>query len=201
MNEPGLEIEPHKLAAVRYQPEQDVDTLLADFALARRMAGEPIGGVVQRNLRAADGGRSGMLMIDLLTDRTISICQSLGTGALACRLDSAALAEASRAILQAIDGHATLIVVNKFSKQEAAGRGLRSELAAAVVAGVPVLTAVPEKCLEAWAEFTGGAGVILPFARRAIDRWWAEVSQSETTETMTTSRQIVANAPRSYGIH
>ncbi|WKA32203.1 DUF2478 domain-containing protein [Bradyrhizobium roseum] len=166
----------HHLAAVLYRPEDDVDALLAEFADTLLRDGERVGGIVQRNLKDDAGRSAGMLVVDLLTGREISICQPLGRGATACKLDPAGLAEASLAVSRAIAGDATLIIVNKFSKQEAAGHGLRSELAEAIIAGGPVLTAVPEKCLDAWREFTGDRSTILPCAPHVVADWWREVS-------------------------
>jgi molybdate transport system ATP-binding protein len=170
------DINPNHLAAIVYRPEDDVDNLLADFAGARLRNGERVGGIVQRNLKDDAGRSSGMLVVDLLTGREISICQPLGSGATACKLDPAGLTEASVAVSRAIAEDVALIIVNKFSKQEAAGHGLRSELAEAIIAGGPVLTAVPEKCLDAWKEFTGDLGTTLFCARHVVEQWWREVS-------------------------
>jgi len=79
-------------------------------------------------------------------------------------------------VTRAIHGDVALIIINKFSKQEASGRGLRDEFAEAIMAGVPVLTAVPEKCLEAWRLFIGDQGTTLPCAREAIQSWWRDMS-------------------------
>ena len=174
------DINPNHLAAIIYRPEDDVDTLLADFASAQLRAGERIGGIVQRNLKDEAGRSNGMHVIDLLTGRAISICQPLGAGAMACKLDPAGLAEASVAVTGAISEDVALIIVNKFSKQEAAGHGLRGELAEAILAGGPVLTAVPEKCFDAWKDFTGDLGTTLFCARHVVDQWWREVSARRT---------------------
>jgi molybdate transport system ATP-binding protein len=174
-----FDMDPNRLAAIVYRPEDDVDTLLAGFASDLLSAGERIGGIVQRNLKDEGGWQVGMQMIDLLTNREISICQPLGRGARACKLDPAGLAEASLAVTRAIEDEVALIIVNKFSKEEVAGRGLRSELADAVIAGLPVLTAVPEKCIDAWTAFTGDRGTTLFCARRVINAWWREVSSRE----------------------
>jgi molybdate transport system ATP-binding protein len=179
MTQQFSDVDPNKVAAVVYQPENDVDRLLADFAGDLLRTGERVGGIVQQNLKDEGGRRVGMQMIDLSTGRRISICQSLGRGASACKLDPAGLAEASLVITRAIEDRAALIVVNKFSKQEAAGRGLRSELADAVIAGLPVLTAVPVNCVDAWTAFTGDRGTTLLCARRVIDAWWQEISLRE----------------------
>jgi molybdate transport system ATP-binding protein len=170
------DINPNHLAAILYRPEDDVDALLADFASARLREGERIGGIVQRNLKDEAGRPNGMHVIDLLTDRAISICQRLGSGAMACKLDPAGLAEASLAVSRAIAEDVALIIVNKFSKQEAGGHGLRGELAEAIIAGGPVLTAVPEKCLDAWKDFTGDRGTTLLCARYVVEDWWREIS-------------------------
>ncbi len=68
-----------------------------------------------------------MQAIDLMTSREISIRQPLGSGAMACKLDAAGLAEAAVAVTRAIAANVDLVVINKFSKQEAAGEGLRDE--------------------------------------------------------------------------
>jgi molybdate transport system ATP-binding protein len=69
--------------------------------------------------------------------------------------------------------------VNKFSKQEAGGGGLRAEIADAVVAGLPILTAVSDKCYDDWIAFTGGYGTTLACERRVVDDWWRETSLRE----------------------
>lgn len=170
------DINSNQLAAILYRPEDDVDALLAGFADALMRNGERVGGVVQRNLRDEAGRPNGMLVVDLMNGREVSICQPLGRGATACKLDPAGLAEASLAVSHAIAENAALIIVNKFSKQEAAGHGLRSELAEAIIAGGPVLTAVPEKCLDAWKDFTGDRGTTLLCAPHVVHEWWREVA-------------------------
>lgn len=170
------DIDPNRVAAILYRPQDDVDTLLADFAETLVRSGERIGGVVQRNIKDGGGCQVGMQAVDLMTGREVSICQPLGSGATACKLDAAGLAEAAVAVTRAIAADVDLVVINKFSKQEAAGEGLRDELADAIAAGIPVLTAVPEKCLDAWNDFTGGIGTSLLCERAAIDGWWQDLS-------------------------
>lgn len=169
-------IDSNCVAAILYGPEDDVDALLADFAQDLVRRGERIGGIVQRNTKEGSGGQAGMQAIDLLTGAEISICQSLGSGATSCKLDPGGLAEASVAIPRAIREGVALVVINKFSKQEISGHGLRDEFAEAISAGIPLLTAVPVKCLEAWVNFTGGIGTTLACDRQAIEQWWLHLS-------------------------
>ncbi len=172
-------LHPLKLAAVIYRPDDDVDGLLATFATDLICEGHRVGGVVQKNTRGANGSRELMEMIDLMTGAAIRLCQPLGSGAMACKLDSAGLAEAATAVSRAVAANLDLVIVNKFSKQEASGGGLRAEIADAVASGRPLLTAVPDKCYDAWAAFTGSFGTTLLCERRVVDDWWSEMSWRE----------------------
>jgi molybdate transport system ATP-binding protein len=196
MTEDFHDINPNHLAAIIYEPEDDVDALLADFAAARLRDGERIGGIVQRNLKDDSGRSNGMHVVDLLTGQEISICQPLGAGAMACKLDPAGLAEASVAVTRAISEDVALIIVNKFSKQEADGRGLRDELAEAISAGGPVLTAVPGKCIDAWKDFTGDRGTTLFCSPHVVDEWWREVSaRTAGRRAIMEAARLAASAP------
>ncbi len=170
------ELSSPRLAAILYGPGDDADALLDDFAQSLLQRGVRVGGIVQRNTRDEVGKKSGMDVIDLANGDTISICQDLGSGSTACKLDAAGLAEAGMAVHRAIAAHTDLIVINKFSKQEASGSGLRGELADAITSGIPVLTAVPQKCIGDWRAFAGDLGTLLPPSRPAMDAWWFDLS-------------------------
>jgi molybdate transport system ATP-binding protein len=169
-------LHPLKLAAIVYRPADDVDRLLAQFASDLIARGHRPGGIVQRNTKGDRGERERMEVIDLMTGRAVRICQFLGKEATACKLNPAGLAEAATAVTRAVAAEVELVIVNKFSKQEAAGRGLRAEIAAAVAAGLPLLTAVSDNCYDAWVNFTGGFGTTLLCERRIVEDWWEEMS-------------------------
>jgi nucleoside-triphosphatase THEP1 len=169
-------LHPLNLAAIVYRPADDVDSLLARFANDLIISGRRLGGIVQRNTKGDRGQRERMEVVDLMTGGAVRICQDLGNGAAACRLNSAGLAEAATAVTRAVAADVELVIVNKFSKQEAAGRGLRAEIAHAVTAGLPLLTAVSDTCYAAWMAFTGGFGTTLLCERRIVDDWWEEMS-------------------------
>lgn len=169
-----------KLAAVIYRSGEDnVDGLLAGFAADLIREGHRIGGVVQHNDRDHQQPKGTMSLVDLMTGRSISIRQELGGGSASCSLDAAGLADAAVTVSRAIAEGVELVIVNKFSKQEAAGAGLRAEIADGVVAGLPILTAVPDKCYDDWMAFTGGYGTTLACERRVVDDWWRETSLRE----------------------
>ncbi|WOH52387.1 DUF2478 domain-containing protein [Bradyrhizobium sp. sBnM-33] len=119
-------IYPKRVAAILYRPEQDADTLLADFTQDLARQGVRVGGIVQRNFKGANGMKT-MLARDVATGREIPSCQPLGSGAISCKLDANGLADAAVVASRAIKRHVDLLVINKFSKQEASGRGLRDE--------------------------------------------------------------------------
>ena len=173
-------LHPLNLAAIVYRPADDVDSLLARFANDLTCRGHRLGGIVQRNTKGERGQRERMEVVDLMTGRAVRICQSLGAGATACRLNPAGLAEAATAVTRAVLADVELVIVNKFSKQEAAGHGLRAEIAGAVTAGLPLLTAVSDTCYDAWMSFTGGFGTTLLCDRRIIGEWWEEMSARAT---------------------
>lgn len=164
-----------RIAAIVYRSDEDVDALLAGFAFARIEAGDRLGGVVQRNVKDAAGKKIDMQLVDLITGEAIGISQTLGGGAASCKLDAAGLAEAAQAVTRAIAADADLVIINKFSKQEAGGKGLRSEFAETIMAGRALLTAVPESCAAAWREFTGDQAVTLPCAPGDVAAWWRGV--------------------------
>jgi nucleoside-triphosphatase THEP1 len=195
MTHDNAELDPNRLAAILYGPADDVDVLLAEFAHDLLHSGARIGGVVQHNVRDTAGKKTAMEVVDLAEGHAISICQSLGSGSMACKLDAAGLAEAAVAVQRAISDRVDLIVVNKFSKQEASGGGLRDELAQAILSGIPVLTAVPEKCIEDWKTFTGDYGTILLASREAIDGWWRDLSSrmAQVTKAPSHTPQLFAD--------
>lgn len=161
----------HPVAAVVYDPESDVDALLSSVAARLRSEGVRLGGVIQHNRGACALPGFGMELEDLATGRIIPISEDRVAGAHACRLDACGLAEGAAALTAGLAMAPTLVIVNKFGRQEAAGGGLRAEIAAAVLAGVPLLTAVRADLLGAWQEFVGTDWERLAPNSDAILRW------------------------------
>lgn len=112
----------------------------------------------------------------------ISISQNLGPGSTGCRLDAAALAQAASEVRQAIHSGPSLAIFNKFGVAEAEGRGMHDEIAAAVMAAVPVLIPVGERFLPQWSDFTGGEFTALPCTTDAILSWWDAFSRPPSHE-------------------
>lgn len=85
----------------------------------------------------------------------IRISQSLGAGSSGCRLDPGALEMAAARVGRRLAG-AEILIVPKFGRQEAVGRGFRTLIAHAVADGLPVMLHVPPEQREAFAEFAAG---------------------------------------------
>lgn len=163
------------IAAIVYDPTDKVEELLVAAARALAAKGVRIGGVLQHDIEKVVDDPCAMELEDLASGTRFSLSQELGSGSTACRLDPASLAHAAVAVRAAIADGADLVVINKFGAQEVAGAGLRDEMGEAVLAAIPLLTAVGRRFLGQWQEFTGGAGTLLEPRLEDVLGWWASV--------------------------
>ena len=160
-----------RVAAIVVPPGLNASPLLAQVAGALSGRGLKIAGAIQID-EDAPGMRCGpMWLQDLATGERIAISQDRGPGARGCRLDAHGLAVACEDIARGIAAGADLVVLNKFGKREAEGRGLRDAIASAVMAGIPVLTSVGEPLAGALDAFLDGAWTRLPDDPAAIMDW------------------------------
>ncbi|MDO8882504.1 DUF2478 domain-containing protein [Pseudotabrizicola sp.] len=160
------------LAFVSAPDRGEGDLLLTRVARRLMIAGIAVGGVVQVNTEV-DPDRPCQMDLRLLTDDSLfRISQSLGLNSTGCRLDSSGLEEVvGRVSAAVLASPPQILILNKFGKQEAEGRGFRSVIGQAVVSGVPVLTSVSAKNLKAFELFTGGAATALGQDEDAVIAW------------------------------
>ncbi|MFC7704220.1 DUF2478 domain-containing protein [Plastorhodobacter daqingensis] len=137
-------------------------------ALARRKVA--LAGTVQTNPERADRDKCDMDLRVLPDGPVLRISQDLGRHARGCRLDGGVLEQAVAEVAARIDG-AALLVVNKFGKQEAEGRGFVPLIAEAVLRGMPVLVGVNAMNLPAFLAFAEGLATALPADPSAIADW------------------------------
>ncbi|SIS71898.1 DUF2478 domain-containing protein [Paracoccus saliphilus] len=126
-------------------------------ALVRELSGEGLrlAGAVQVNRdRGPDCACDMDIQVIGEEDRPIRISQSLGSGSAGCRLDPGALETAAARVEARLAG-AELLILPKFGKQEAVGRGFCSVIGQAILDGVPVLLHVSREQRPAFAEFSG----------------------------------------------
>lgn len=159
------------LATVVYDDSFLADNLLARCADDLAASGYRLGGVVQSNLHRQGRRKCDMYLRDLLTGETVLISADRGNEAIGCRLNPAAFVQVGvwgeRALAAGVD----LLILNKFGKEEARGRGLRPLMADALMAGVPVVVGVSSHNLDAFLDFAGGMGTSLAPERHAVVSW------------------------------
>ncbi|RBI77501.1 3-dehydroquinate dehydratase [Roseovarius sp. TE539] len=146
-----------KLAYVMTERRGGTDLALSSLATACLRAGLRPAGLVQINSGGDDGHRCDMDVKVLPDGGTYRISQSLGRQARGCRLDPAALDRAVTEVQHGLDrARPDILIVNKFGKHEAAGRGFRDVIAQALMMDIPVLIGINALNLAAFTEFSDG---------------------------------------------
>lgn len=162
-----------RIAAVMYEPGEGetADRLLSEAAVALRGRGRRLAGTIQSNEPGGEGRRCDMTLEDLVSRRRICASTHRGSLARGCRLDTEALEEAVGLALSSLTPATDLVIINRFGKREAEGRGFRPLIEAAVEHGVPVLIGVNVAQSEAWYRFTGCELPVLPLALDDVMAW------------------------------
>ena len=83
-----------------------------------------------------------------------------------CRLDSDWLASLATRLAAAIEAGADVVIINRFGRLEAEGKGLTDLIRQALDADIPVLIAVPERRFATWIRFSEGMNVRLAAGAR-----------------------------------
>lgn len=160
------------LAAISYDRGYDIDRFLVTACASLAATGLRLGGLLQLSTGERGGNcAANVQVVDLRTGQRFDIWQDRGPCARGCRLDEAGLAESEIAIRQAIADRVDLLVINRFGRAESLGRGLRGCFDAAILAGIPVLTAVRAPYDLAWASFHGGLGTDLDCELASVACW------------------------------
>jgi nucleoside-triphosphatase THEP1 len=159
------------LAAVQHSGGRRIDGLIASIAGQLKRQGLRVGGVVQSNVEQAGESRCDMRLEELTTGRVVSISQRLGPQSRGCRLNDVALEQIVALVEASLEGGLDILILNKFGRQEAEGKGLRTAVAHAVAAGIPVLVGLNRAYTAEWREFCEGEGQLLEAEPAAVARW------------------------------
>ncbi|HXX70391.1 MAG TPA: DUF2478 domain-containing protein [Polyangiaceae bacterium] len=174
-----MPLDPRRIAAVVYDDGVAVDDLLLAFVRELLDAGVPLGGVLHVPRGPAGCGPTAPMQLrDVATGEVFPICHDRGHGGEDCCLDPAKLRHAADRIRAATESVVDLIVVSRFGKEEARGKGFRDELARAVLSGRPVLTAVRRGLVDNWFSFTDGIGTVLDARLWVLRDWWSELRRT-----------------------
>lgn len=167
------------LAYIRTMARGQADILLSDLADRLIAQGLRVGGVVQSNTTCNDNDLCDMDVQVMPDGPVFRISQSLGAGSRGCRLNPETLEQAVGHVTQSLNAtqgqRPQLLIVNKFGKHEADGRGFRPLIADAMMAGVPVLTAVNPTNHPAFQDFAQGMATCLPGQLPALLHWVAQL--------------------------
>lgn len=162
------------LAALVYEPSEDPDQILRDFAADLNGRGYRAVGLVQLGHHCVDAPKLSAMLLH--TGEELQLFQDLGTCAAGCRLDVGQLLDAGSQVASAIDQGADLVIVNRFGRQEREGKGLSYLIERALSADIPVVIAVPNHRFADWIKFADGMSVKLRCNRPALDAWWNVIS-------------------------
>lgn len=149
----------------------DTDLLLNRIARRLEQLGYRTAGTVQINTDREDEGPCDMDVKVLPDGPVIRISQSLGAGAKGCRLDPAALETAVGFADAQLAKGADVLIINKFGKHEAEGRGFRDTIATAMMQGIPVLVGANHLNLDAFNTFTDASAQALEPDEEGIFNW------------------------------
>ncbi|CAH1696169.1 conserved hypothetical protein [Hyphomicrobiales bacterium] len=159
-----------RIAVVKGSPSSVIQNLLRELA-ERWQSDIRIAGVVEEPHGLADRKCNAGYLRSIASGTLYPIFQDLGRGAEACHLEGAGAISATEAIEQDIAAGCDLVMLSKFGKLEASREGLSGAFAAAIDAGLPVLTSVSPAFEQAWEKFAAPLFHVLPADPNEIDAW------------------------------
>lgn len=159
------------LAFIMAPGRGDTDLMLQGLAVELAFRGLRCCGTVQVNTDRGDAGPCDMDVQILPDGPVLRISQDLGPSASGCRLDPAALETAVGLVQAGVASRPDLLIINKFGKHEAEGRGFRDVIAQAVANDMPVLVGLNAQNRGAFESFAGGMAIQLPPERVAVMDW------------------------------
>ncbi len=167
------------LAYIMTSERGATDRLLSALAGALADAGLRTAGIVQTNIECGDTALCDMDVRVLPDGQTIRISQSLGRQSRGCRLNPEALEQAVAQVQNSLIAKTTpdVLLVNKFGKHEADGRGMREVIAEALALDIPVISGVNRLNFDAFQEFACGEAEAAPHEISELVAW---VKKSKT---------------------
>jgi hypothetical protein len=163
--------EPYPILAIVYSDGLAADRFISDLGYRIRDAGIAVAGIVQHNKFFRDRTKCDMEVEELASGIVLQVSEDRGKEARGCRLDRGALSEAAALISTSLKNEPELVILNKFGKLEAEGRGLRDTLSDAVQLGLPIVVGVPYRNIEQWRVFTEGLAEECPLGSARLYEW------------------------------
>ncbi len=174
---------PVPIAALPSEHEVDVQDLMRQFARLLSRESILVSGVTQdREYKGALKPK--IILRDINSSHTYALSQDLGPGSVACNLDTSELALACGAIEKSAQSGAGVIFISKFSKQEASGYGLCDAFRSAMLARIPVVTAVSPHYKDEWRQFSGALSEDISPTIPALKEWWLRAQSHLNSQQM-----------------
>jgi nucleoside-triphosphatase THEP1 len=169
---PELSSQPvRSVVAIVYANEAYPEAIFRSLVSRWRELGLSVAGVLQHQAVESADRRCDVLLEDLNSGHRTALFEDRGAGASGCRLDEAALAEATARVEASLEYGPNLLVLNKFGKVECEGGGLRDLIASAIDRGIPVVIGVPKRNLDTWRSFVGEFAIELSADARQVEQW------------------------------
>ncbi len=159
-----------KLAYVQSDAMGAVNRALTEAATQLLEQGVVVVGTIQTDTPRPKSDACDMDVRVLPDGDVIRISQDLGPESRGCKLDPNAL-ERAVAQTQARLDRAQLVVVNKFGKHEADGRGFREVIAEAISRDIPVIVGTNGLNMQAFLDFCGGDAAQIEATPDSIIAW------------------------------
>lgn len=153
---PELSSQPvQSVAAIVYANEAYPAALFRALVGRWRARGLSVAGVLQHRIVEDADRHCDVLLGDLTSGRRTALFEDRGAGASGCRLDQAALAEATARVEGSLEQPPDVLVLNKFGKAECEGGGMRDLIVSSIDRRIPVVIGVPRDRLDAWRKVRG----------------------------------------------
>ncbi len=149
----------------------DTDLILEDVSTVLAARGLRLCGTVQINTERETDGPCDMDVKVLPDGPVVRISQALGRESRGCRLNPDALETAVGEVQARLAEGADVLIINKFGKHEAEGRGFRDVIATAIEQDIPVLVGINGLNRDAFLKFSGGIAEEVAPNTDAIRNW------------------------------
>lgn len=166
-----------RLAYVSIEGRGETDRFLSALAEMLEKSGLRLSGTLQANTERADRRKCDMDLRVLPDGPILRISEDRGALSRGCILDHGALEQAVAEVSLRLQG-TDLMIVNKFGKREAEGRGMVPVIGEALEAGIPVLVGVNKLNKDQFLAFSGGMSVALPTDIQQVFDWCGKKAEN-----------------------
>lgn len=120
------------------------------------------GFVQDGSAKQANSGHQDMYLVDLGSGERVRISERRGRLARGCHLDWSVFTGLADRLTQRLDHGADYLIINRFGRAEAEGRGMIPVLERALGAQIPAIVGVRRDYRDQWARFHGGLALEVP---------------------------------------